>query len=576
MKSVIIGFFLLISSSLLAQDIEIKGMKQVKATAEAAARKDINGINCGLVRVKMSEEGAQFTGNIVGNVEYVKGEYLVYMAVNSKRLNIKHPNYLPVTIVFSDFNIKKIQSNTEYQMETKLHKEKQKRNPKKKGIAVFNVNPTSAVLAIDGEPLPVDISGSYTVNIPYGTHYFSTTYDNFTIDNQFVHVDKLPKQITVDLTEYCPWLIIDCSDDDAEIYTNDTYRGEGKWEGLVAPGEYVIQARKDGCRTLSQTIMLQENQTFSAHFDNLKIISGSVKVEYEPIGSSVYLDGEKVGVTPLELNAVTPGKHKLRISKEFCTDETKNIFVSEDQTLNVKGSLPMTFWAVLLNEAEKGNGCAMLYLADMYSTAYGYGAGFEWGACDVCYERFCELSKSRFIGIEEKSYYTDEEANKPNYEKAIYWLKRAQKAKPTHTQTSDDEWIITKESYNIYILYRLIECYARLHKYSESFSLSMKCYKEYNKGELSLAWHYYFGKGVQRDFRESFSLAMEYYKKYNDYDIYYDSRRVFVLLAMHYYYGNGVQRDISRARELFPDIDSMDNDGGDCPPFDSISLFVKK
>lgn len=67
MKHLILSILLFIcASTSQAQDIEIKGMKQVNATAEAAARKDINGINCGLVRVKMSEGGAEFEGNIIG------------------------------------------------------------------------------------------------------------------------------------------------------------------------------------------------------------------------------------------------------------------------------------------------------------------------------------------------------------------------------------------------------------------------------------------------------------------------------------------------------------------------------
>lgn len=512
MKHFLVILVSLFCTTLMAQDIEVKNMKQVKATPEASARKDLNGNACGLLRVKMAEDGAQFTGNIIGNVDYVKGEYLVYMTNGSKRLSIKHPNYLPITIVFSEYDIKKIESNTEYQMVTKLHREKQQRDPKRKGVVVFSVNPTSAVLAIDGNPQPIEGSGSYTVSIPYGIHYYSTTYENFTVDNQMVRVDKQPKQVTVDLTEFCPLLDIDCNDKDAAIYTNNEYRGNGKWNGLVPPGEYVIQARKDGFRTISQTVTLQENQTYSAHFDKLKPITGSMKVDYEPIGADVYVDGRKVGTSPCILDALTTGRHKLRISKEYCTDVNTNIVITEDQTLSIKGSLPMTFWGTVLNEAEKGDACAMLYLAYMYDGCLGGEVGWQCGDCYLCYKRFCQLAKREFNGFEENGDYfkTDYE---PNYEKAIYWLKRAQKVKPTHTDDAYYGRTITEKSYNTYIMSRLSYCYERMHNYSESLSWAMKCYKEYDEGS-PLAYHYYYGYGVQKNV----SMAHKLYPKIDEHD----------------------------------------------------------
>ena len=511
MRHILLSIFLFLCATSMAQDIELKDLKLVNATsANASMRKDINGRTGCLLRLQMKEEGAQFEGNILGDVEYKNGEYNIYMTHGSRRLSIKHDNYLPVTIVFYTLGTKSLNEGSEYLMTTKLHKEKQKRDPKKKGIVVFNVNPTSAVLSIDGNPQPIDVSGSYILNLPYGTHYYSTTYDNFTVDNQVVRVDKQPKQITVDLTEFCPSLSIDCNDNDAKIYTNNEYRGNAKWNGIVSPGKYVIQVRKDGFRTMSQTVTLQENQTFNAHFDKLKLITGSLEVNYEPIGADVYIDGKKVGVTPLKLNTITPGKHVLRISKELCTDETKNIIVTEDQTLNVKGSLPMTFWAVIINEAEKGDGCAMLYLSYMYiikELVSFMGIGCEEGDCSICYHRFCNLSKSAYDGIEGGDEVL-------NYEKAVYWLKRAQKTKPTHTKNDEDE-IITKESYDALIAARLCFCYAKLHNYDESYSWALKCFKETIAGKRLLAWHYYFGYGVKKDTTKALQLYPEINQEVN-------------------------------------------------------------
>ena len=73
--------FIFFSIHILAQDIEVKSMKIVStSSANAGARKDNNGAPSGLVRVQLKEPDAQFSGNVLGNVEYKNGEYWVYMA----------------------------------------------------------------------------------------------------------------------------------------------------------------------------------------------------------------------------------------------------------------------------------------------------------------------------------------------------------------------------------------------------------------------------------------------------------------------------------------------------------------
>lgn len=476
-KTFIFILFAFYANVLFAQDIEVKSLKQIKASAEASTRKDLNDKTCGLLRIKMDEEGAQFSGNLVGDVVYKNGEYLLYMSSGSKRISIKHPNYLPITVLFSEFGINKLASGEEYKMATKLHKEKQKSDPKKRGIVQFRITPSSAVLAIDNQPEASADSGNYTVSLPIGTHYYSVTYDDFTIDNQAVKVEKQPKTVEVDLTEFCPWLNIKSQDTDADIYINDEWRTTGNWSGLVAPGEYTIQARKEGFRTLSQTVTLQENEQFTVDFEQMKPIVGSLKVDYEPRNAEVFLDGEKVGVTPLSLDKVKPGRHKLEVKKEFCKDVSKNIIITEEQELEVKGKMPMTFWGVLLDEAEKGDGCAMILLAYYFINP-------DWNSppCSECYDRYINLVNEGYNGIENNF----DDNRTPNYPKAIYWLEKATNHSPIHKF----------DHYQACVLYQLSFCYAQQEKYDDSFRLAKKCHDKYQQGKELLAWHYYFGKGT--------------------------------------------------------------------------------
>jgi len=97
-----------------AQDIEVKKFEPLEKdqTATLSPRKDINGVTCGLVKVALKEPGAEFEGRVMGDVQFIGKEYLVYLPNGTKRLGIKHPDYLPTTIVFADYGTKKVASTT--------------------------------------------------------------------------------------------------------------------------------------------------------------------------------------------------------------------------------------------------------------------------------------------------------------------------------------------------------------------------------------------------------------------------------------------------------------------------------
>lgn len=477
----ILLLLILFSCHVFAQDIEVKGLKTIsESSANAGTRKDINGNMCALVRAQLKEPGAQFSGNVLGDVAYKNGEYWVYMAMGSKRLDIKHPNYLPVTVIFADYGVKKLASGAEYQMTTKANKEKPKAEPNKKGMAAIQLTPSNATLSIDGKPTNLESGGLYTLSLPYGIHYYSVQYGNFAINNQMVKIDKTPKAIKVDLTEYFAKLSIDCQEKDASIYINDKLKGVGSCEEMVIPDKYVIRIEKEGYHPLSQTVTLEDNEEYRHQFPKMDAITGTLKVEFDPIGATVYLDGKEMGVTPLQ-TSVVPGRHKLEIKKENCLSETRTIAITEGKELVVKGSLKMTLWDVLLNEAEKGDGCAISWLAFVNTPISDFTRRFM-HPCWECYQKFAQRSTSEDIW-----------GRKESFSNAIKWFTKAVTAKYTHaTQFGKYTAMLS-----------LSACYAYQKDYKNAFYWANRCTQEYqgNNGSpyLYLAWFYYHGKGVERD-----------------------------------------------------------------------------
>jgi len=303
--------------------------------------------------VLLKEPGAEFEGSVMGDVQFTGKEYLVYLPYGTKRLGIKHPDYLPTTIVFADYGTKKVASGTTYELKVKTNKKQAKVDNSKKGMAVFNIKPSNAMLLIDGQ-VADGSGGAYTLSLSYGTHYYTVKLNDFSINNQIVQIDKNAKNINVDLTEYFAKVNVSCKTEDAEILINNEQKGIGRWNGLMIPGKYTIEAQKDGCRPQCRQIELKDNDVVSVDFSALKTISGSLRVDYKPVGADVLLNGKKVGVTPLVLKELPVGDYQLEIWKEYYVKKFSKIKIREDQEWKERGELKLTAFGEMIINAEKG------------------------------------------------------------------------------------------------------------------------------------------------------------------------------------------------------------------------------
>ncbi len=360
MKKILLTLLLFVSySPLQAQDIEVKKFEPLEKdqTAVTSPRKDINGTACGLVKVALKELGAEFEGNVMGDVQYTGSEYLVYLPNGTKRLGIKHPDYLPTTVVFANYGTKKISSSTTYELKVKTNKKKAKVDNSKKGMAVFNIKPSNAMLLIDGQ-IADGSGGAYTLSLPYGTHYYTVKLKDFSINNQVVQIDKNAKNINVDLTEFFAKVAVSCDMDDVSVFIDDELMGNGSWVGGLIPGRHVFEVKKEGFHTQSKTIEVEEGAELSLRFENLKSLTGGIKVDYKPFGSEIYLDGVQIGVTPIERNNISVGEHQLTIKKKSGGEKIITIKVFEDREFfaKVAVSCDMDDVSVFIDDELMGNG----------------------------------------------------------------------------------------------------------------------------------------------------------------------------------------------------------------------------
>ena len=119
MNRVILMFaFLLCASIGSAQKLGIESFEYLTKDliARTKPRNDINGKPCAVIRVGIALKDVVFDGNIIGDAVYNTGEYIVYITDGSRKLTIRHENYLPLTISFADFDIDKVKSSCTYRL----------------------------------------------------------------------------------------------------------------------------------------------------------------------------------------------------------------------------------------------------------------------------------------------------------------------------------------------------------------------------------------------------------------------------------------------------------------------------
>ncbi len=124
-------------------------------------------------------------------------------------------------------------------------------------------------------------------------------------------------------------------DNDAEIYANGNLLARGEWRGVLEPGRYRFETRKESHRTQDLVREVVKNANDTIHLPAPVAIQGSLMVDTKPIGVTVKLDGEEIGTSPLRANVLV-GKHILALSKEGYQSALDSIEVVEGQTLRLE------------------------------------------------------------------------------------------------------------------------------------------------------------------------------------------------------------------------------------------------
>ena len=361
MRKILLSFFMLfaIMSTVFAQKLKVESFKLASndITAQSHSRKDLNNLNCALVKVGIALDGVKFDGSIMGDPIQKLGEYWVYMPKGVSMLQVLHKNYTPLMVNFYDYGVGKVESGMTYILT--LSKPSGSTEPADAGgnFYALTVNPKNAVVTIDGNQQTVSTDGEYSAMLPYGSHTYKveaggyiSKSGSFTISSS----DMTP--INVCLVSAMASVSVTCPTPTVSLYVDKKSVGTIPWTGSLKEGMHLIEAKKDGYRSLQRTINLSQQQKLDVAFTELAAIQGNLSVNYKPFGADVYIDGNKVGQSPHVFNGLLVGNHKVEIKKDGYGTESKQVNILEGQTATLAGMLSTnTSSSVASGTSSSGN-----------------------------------------------------------------------------------------------------------------------------------------------------------------------------------------------------------------------------
>jgi len=156
---------------------------------------------------------------------------------------------------------------------------------------------------------------------------------------EVVEVDRKGVMVTLKKMVKEGELLIQTEPSGAAIYLNGRSVGRSPYEGKgLPPGIYRIRVTKEGYENWEKSEIVETGKRVEV-FAQLKANEGELELRSDPPGGRVYLDGKYMGVTPLHLLHIRPGKYSVLIVKERYVPYEEQLEVTRVDRKTVRASM---------------------------------------------------------------------------------------------------------------------------------------------------------------------------------------------------------------------------------------------
>ena len=339
-KLSIFVFFILLSTLTFGQKMTIESFEELPQDiiARTNARTDNNDVPAAVVRVRIVLQDVVFKGAVIGEPVYGIGEYLVYLANGTKKFAVHHKDFLPLDVVFKDYGIDHVEGKSTYCLTIIVDNSQFKQQPTG-NYFILKVQPTTARVLINGELKTINSDGTLKEYLLNGNYTYSVEAEGYSSQSGRFVMTSERKELAITLKSAKASLVVKTSTPGARIYINEEDRGENQWKGELMPATYLIEARKDGFRSVTQSVTLAKQDKREVVLPPLQPMSGLLNVDFDPLDANVYVDGKLVGKSPNIFSDILVGKHTIKITKDGFADYEGEVPIRENQQTSVVGSL---------------------------------------------------------------------------------------------------------------------------------------------------------------------------------------------------------------------------------------------
>ncbi len=133
---------------------------------------------------------------------------------------------------------------------------------------------------------------------------------------------------------------VDTDPPGAEIWLDGEKRGLSPFElTALSTGEHTLRLTREFYNPVEETFVVDEGKRLQDLFVRLSPRKASLFLETNPAAATVLIDGEKVGISPLESFYIEPGLHEIRVEKAGFRAWSQTVEARTGESLNLVARL---------------------------------------------------------------------------------------------------------------------------------------------------------------------------------------------------------------------------------------------
>ncbi len=195
------------------------------------------------------------------------------------------------------------------------------------GVTI-QADPPEATIKIDGINVENDKSKPLTI----GKHRLDVSHDGYVTISREIDVSPTNNLFKIKLEKIeLAQVYISTAPEGAEIRINNELKGISNKGLFLYPGEYQLHLSKEDHLSLERKLVVTGDKRKDKFHFPLTLNKGFLKLEIEPEGSVLKIDGESVDMQ--QQFELSPGVHSIAILQNLCFPYTENIKIELGKTV---------------------------------------------------------------------------------------------------------------------------------------------------------------------------------------------------------------------------------------------------